>query len=160
MKVLIDHWGNYDCDTSNNGGGYGEITVFEKNGSIWIRSYYTTADMPFCRVCGSYNEPQECGCGGRYKILSTTEMLRLLKGKKFRVSAYPDVENHHFPRRHTMPTPMEIMTMDIQEYEHRMNLHSREEDEISTLVKKSREKKPKDNARIKGVIEKMIAEVR
>jgi hypothetical protein len=140
-------------------GGYGETTVFEKNGSVWIRSYYTTADMPFCRACGSYSYSYNelCSCGGGNKTLSTAELLQLLKGKKFRVSAYPDVENHHFCRRYAEPTPEEVRNMDILVYRQTMSLVRQEEDEISSLVKKRREKKLEDNARIKGVIERMIA---
>ena len=86
-RVRFCDYSQYESEKSSNGGCYGFWTDYtrQEDGN-WEVSYGTTADFPFCPVCGDFNdhyEGDDCrfesgySCGD-YEIVTEEELLNLI----------------------------------------------------------------------------------
>ena len=59
-KVRFCDYTQYKSEKSSNGGCYGFWTDYTRlEDGNWEISYGTTADLPYCPVCGSFNDHYE-----------------------------------------------------------------------------------------------------
>lgn len=60
-KVIINDFRECKTGLSNNGGCYGYFTVYNRiTDKTFAISYYTTADLEYCPVCGNFGSHLEC----------------------------------------------------------------------------------------------------
>ena len=72
-KVRFNDFTNYEAETGCNGGNYGFwITYYRKPGTEeWEVEHGTTADFPFCPICGQFGEHPDCT---EYETVTTEEV--------------------------------------------------------------------------------------
>ena len=74
--VSLYDYSNYEKKHSRNGGKYGFQTVLTSlDNGLWAITYYTTADMDFCTLCGSFTT-EEHNCERQY--VSTDEVAEAI----------------------------------------------------------------------------------
>lgn len=72
-KVTFNDFRGYEEETSRNGGNYGFWTTYYRVDKTeeWEVVYGTTADFPFCPVCGQFGEHPDCT---EYETATTEEL--------------------------------------------------------------------------------------
>lgn len=83
-RVIFNDYSDYQSNTCHTGGNYGFWTDYTslENGN-WEISYGTTAEFPYCPVCGDFNDHYvgeddiEYSCG-EFATITETELLKLI----------------------------------------------------------------------------------
>ena len=88
-KIRINDFSEYVAEKSRDGGCYGFWVEYDNiNDDNWEISYHTTADMPYCPCCGSFNDHRvqydeddifESGYScGEFNTIKDDELLKLI----------------------------------------------------------------------------------
>lgn len=84
-SVVYNDYRQYDSNNCHTGGAYAFFTTFKNiGGGKWVVSYDTTAEFPFCPVCGIFGE-HDCS---DYDIVTTEELQK-------EISAKPDTDDEY-----------------------------------------------------------------
>ena len=100
-KVRFCDYTQYEAEKSCNGGCYGFWTDYTRlEDGNWEVSYGTTADLPYCPVCGSFNdhyEGDDCcyesgySCGD-CEVVTEEKLLEL-------INEFKEMVNNPCPKR-------------------------------------------------------------
>ena len=89
-KICITDNSRYEAGKSSTGGAYIFGTTYRPTGDgAYTATYWTSADFPYCSVCGSFYGGGECPhCDGQPDVLTADEVLSAV----LRAAEDPDFE--------------------------------------------------------------------
>lgn len=88
--VSLYNYSDYEERFSRNGGKYGFQMLFSNLGKKWTITYYTTADMDFCNLCGEFITPSDEEHNCERQIVSTNELIKIIDDFKSSNKYLPD----------------------------------------------------------------------